>query len=209
MPHELLGYLDPFFLIKTAGYAGLAFIVFAECGLFFGFFFPGDSLLFTAGLLASQGYLNLGIVIAIAVLGNILGNAVGYSFGLRVGRRLFQRDDTLFFKKKYVYQAETFYNRYGAKTIVIACFVPIVRTFAPIVAGVGKMTYKTFAFYNVIGALIWGVGMPILGYALGNIIPAESIDKYLLPIIGVIIILSILPAVGHYRRERKLDSIGE
>ncbi|MDA1334699.1 MAG: VTT domain-containing protein [bacterium] len=197
--HELFGYLDPTFLISTVGYLGFAGIIFAECGLFFGFFLPGDSLLFTAGFLASQDVVNIWAIVGIAVTGNVAGNAVGYAFGYRVGRRIFQREDSLLFKKKYLLEAEKFYNKHGAKTIVLACFMPIIRTFAPIVAGVGNMKYSTFFTYNVIGALLWGAGVPAIGYWLGSTIP--GVDKYLLPIIAVIIVLSILPGVYHFLKE--------
>ena len=185
--------LDLLVFIETIGYLGIFLIIFAESGLFFGFFLPGDSLLFTAGLLASQGYFSVLLLVLLAVLGAIGGDQIGYLFGKKVGPRIFVRDDSLFFKKKYVADAEIFYQKYGKKTIILARFVPIVRTFVPIIAGVGKMHYKTFVSYNIIGGVLWGAGITLLGYFLGQKIP--NIDTYLLPIILLIIIISILPGV--------------
>lgn len=191
--------LDPTFLITTAGYVGLFFIVFAESGLFVGFFLPGDSLLFTAGFLASQGFINIWVTIVLSFTAAIVGDSVGYAFGYRVGPRLFRREDSILFHKDHILRAEHFYEKHGPKTIVLARFMPIVRTFAPIVAGIGKMKYSTFLFYNVFGAVLWGIGVPLLGYWLGNLIP--DIDRYLIPIILVIIVLSVLPGVYHFIKE--------
>jgi membrane-associated protein len=161
--------------------------------LFFGFFLPGDSLLFTAGLLASQGYFDIIILILLTTLGAILGDQIGYLFGKKVGQKIFTHDESFFFKKKYISDAETFYQKYGKKTIVLARFVPIVRTFVPILAGVGNMHYQTFVSYNIVGGVLWGLGIPLLGYFLGQKIP--NADVYLLPIILLIIIVSILPGI--------------
>ncbi|MEK7643437.1 MAG: VTT domain-containing protein [Patescibacteria group bacterium] len=191
--------LDPETLIRTAGYVGLFFIVFAESGLLIGFFLPGDSLLFTAGFLASQGYLHIGYLIPLTLVAAILGDNVGYAFGYRIGPRLFKREDSLLFHKDHLKRAERFYEKHGPKTIILARFMPIIRTFAPVIAGVGKMKYPTFLFYNVIGGVLWGVGMPVLGYFLGSMIP--GIDKYLLPIILAIVVISVLPAVWHVGQE--------
>ncbi|MFA5936796.1 MAG: VTT domain-containing protein [Candidatus Paceibacterota bacterium] len=180
-------------LIKTIGYFGVFFVIFAESGLFFGFFLPGDSLLFTAGLLASQGYFSIVVLISLTILGAIGGDQVGYLFGKKVGPKIFTRDDSFYFKKKYITDAEIFYQKHGKKTIILARFVPIVRTFVPILAGVGNMHYKTFVSYNIIGGVLWGLGIPLLGYFLGESIP--NIDKYLLPIIILIVFLSILPTI--------------
>jgi membrane-associated protein len=130
----------------------------------------------------------------------VAGDQVGYAFGNRVGPALFRREDSRFFKKEYVEKAQSYFERYGAKTIVLARFVPIVRTFAPIVAGVGSMSYRTFVTYNVIGGLLWGVGITSLGFALGN---AIDIDRYLLPVIAGIVLLSVLPVLIEIRRERR------
>lgn len=187
-------------LITAIGHLGVFGIIFAESGLFFGFFLPGDSLLFTAGLLASEGYLSIGLLILGSVVAAIAGDSVGYAFGARVGPKIFSRDDSLLFHKKHVERTKKFYEKYGAKTIVIARFVPIVRTFAPILAGVGQMKYRTFITYNVIGGALWAIGIPLLGYTLGRAIP--DIDRYLIPIVLVIIFLSVLPPIVEIWRER-------
>ena len=189
----MTNFLDPHFLINTFGLAGVIAIIFAESGLFFGFFFPGDSLLFTAGLLASQGFLNPVILFFGVVLAAILGDNVGYAFGRKVGPALFTKEDSFFFSKKYLEQAHIFYERHGNKTIILARFMPIVRTFAPIVAGVGNMNYKNFFTYNCVGGISWSVLLLGLGWTLGKII--HGIDKYLLPIIIVIIIVFL---AGNY-----------
>ncbi len=187
--------------IKTIGYVGLFGIVFAETGLFLGFFFPGDSLLFVAGVLAAQGFFSLPILLVVLFVAAFTGNMVGYWFGAFVGPKIFSREDSLFFRKSHVLKAQAFYDRYGAKTIVLARFLPIVRTFAPIVAGVAKMHYGTFALFNFIGALLWSVGLTTLAYYLGSLV--EDIDRYLLPIVIFIIGASILPGVFEYWRSRK------
>jgi membrane-associated protein len=187
--------------IKTIGYVGLFGIVFAETGLFLGFFFPGDSLLFVAGVLAAQGFFSLPILLIILFIAAFTGNMVGYWFGAFVGPKIFSREDSLFFRKSHILKAQAFYERYGAKTIVLARFIPIVRTFAPIVAGVAKMHYGTFALFNFIGALLWSVGLTTAAYYLGGLI--EDIDRYLLPIVIFIIGASVLPGVFEYWRSRK------
>lgn len=184
-------FLDPIHLIQIAGYFGLFCIVFAESGLFFGFFLPGDSLLFTAGLLASQDLLYLPILLAIIPVAAITGDSVGYAFGKWVGPRLFYKEDSLFFSKHHINRAEQFYEKYGPRAIILARFIPVVRTFVPIVAGIGRMNYKLFLTYNIIGGLLWGVGVVLLGYFLGTVFPAS--EKYLTPIIVVIILVSFLP----------------
>ncbi len=187
-------------IIKALGLIGVLIIVFAESGLFFGFFFPGDSLLFTAGLLASQHLINLEILVTGAFICAVLGDSVGYWFGKKVGPKIFTKEDSIFFHKKHVERAQNFYNKYGNKTIFLARFVPIVRTFAPIVAGVGQMKYKNFLTYNILGGFVWAFGMVLGGYVLGEAIP--NIDKYILPIILLIILLSLLPIVIETYREK-------
>lgn len=187
--------------IKTVGYIGLFAIVFAETGLFLGFFFPGDSLLFVAGVLAAQGFFSLPLLVIILFVAAFTGNMVGYWFGAYVGPKIFSREDSLLFRKSHILKAQAFYERYGGKTIVLARFVPIVRTFAPIVAGVARMHYGTFAFFNFIGALLWTVGITTAAYYLGSLI--EDIDRYLLPIILLIIFLSVLPGVFEYWRDHR------
>ena len=192
--------LDTVVLVKTAGYVGMFFIIFAESGLFLGFFLPGDSLLFTAGFLSSQGYLHIIPLIILTFSAAILGDNFGYAFGKKVGPQIFTKKDSLLFKKDYLIHAKEFYDKYGAKTIVLARFVPIVRTFAPILAGVANMKYKEFIFYNFIGALMWGLAIPLLGYTLGSTVP--NVDQYLVPIILLIIVTSFIPPVWHFIKER-------
>ncbi len=187
--------LNPLFLVQTLGLLGVLIIIFAESGLFFGFFFPGDSLLFTAGFLASQGYISLGWLVLGGIVAAILGDNVGYWFGSKVGPKIFSREDSWFFHKKHVLRTQDFYHHHGKKTIILARFVPIVRTFAPILAGVGEMNYRTFFIYNLIGGVLWGGGMPLLGFILGATIP--GVDHYLLPIVLIIIFISFLPALYH------------
>lgn len=182
-------------LIRTVGYIGLFAIIFTESGLFFGFFLPGDSLLFTAGFLASQDFLSLPVLIIGCVIAAISGDTVGYTFGRHVGRKLFERPDSRFFKRQHLLAAEAYYEKHGAKTIVLARFIPVIRTFAPIVAGVSSMRYRRFIMFNVVGGLLWGAGLPLAGYVLGSTIP--DVDRYLLPIIAVIIVVSVLPALSH------------
>jgi membrane-associated protein len=188
-------------LIETVGTIGLFAIVFAESGLLIGFFLPGDSLLFTAGLLASQGKLNLPLILVGCFVAAVAGDQVGYAFGRRVGPSLFRRPDSRLFKHENVEKAQSYFERYGVKTIVLARFVPIVRTFAPIVAGVGNMEYRTFVRFNVLGGLLWAVGVTLLGYVLGDTVP--DIDKYLLPVIVVIVLLSVLPVALELRKARR------
>jgi membrane-associated protein len=196
-------------LIITVGYVGLFAIIFAESGLLIGFFLPGDSLLFTAGFLASQQVdgkpiLSLPILLIVCFTAAVLGDSVGYTFGRRVGRRLFQREDSLLFHKKHIVRAQQFYEKHGPKTIVLARFIPIVRTFAPIVAGIGEMEYRKFVTYNIVGGVLWAIGVTVAGYFLGTQIDPEAIDKYLLPIIFLIIFVSVLPAVIHVLRDAEM-----
>ncbi len=195
MGFELTGF------IKAAGYLGMFAIIFAESGLFVGFFLPGDSLLFTAGFLASQGYLNIVPLSLFVFAAAVLGDNFGYAFGRKVGPALFNKEDSVLFHKDHLVKANDFYAKHGPKTIVIARFLPIVRTFAPILAGVGKMEYRTFFFYNVLGGAIWALGLSWLGFFLGKTVP--DIDKYLLPIIIVIVVVSVLPTAVHIIKNRE------
>jgi membrane-associated protein len=188
-------------LIQLVGYTGLTAVVFAETGLFLGFFLPGDSLLFIAGFLAAQGVFNIFFLIGLLWTAAILGNIVGYEFGRRVGPKLFYKDDSLLFKKAHALKAQAFYEKYGAKTLFLARFMPIVRTFAPIVAGVAKMDFKAFLFYSVTGATAWVVGLTVLGYYLGAL---TFVREHLEAMILFIIFLSILPGIISYLKERKL-----
>jgi membrane-associated protein len=191
--------------LQTIGLIGLFAIVFAESGLFFGFFLPGDSLLFTAGLLSSQGHLApLPVILVGCFVAAVAGDQVGYLFGARVGPSLFRRPDSRVFKQEYVEKARAFFERHGSKTIVLARFVPIVRTFAPILAGVGEMQYRTFVTFNLLGGLLWAVGVTTLGYVLGETAP--WVEDYLLLVIAVIILLSLLPVAIEVLRSRRSTS---
>jgi membrane-associated protein len=198
--------LSPNHLIETFGTIGVLAVVFAESGLLIGFFLPGDSLLFTAGLLASQGKLNLGVIVVGCCVMAAAGGQVGYQIGARVGPALFRREDSRFFKHEYVDQAQGYFDRYGSRTIVLARFVPIVRTFAPVVAGITKMRWRTFAAYNVIGSVVWAGGVTIAGNILGDTVP--DIDKYLLPIIVLIIVVSTIPVGLEVLRARRAARSG-
>ncbi len=189
-------------LVQWAGYVGLTGIIFAETGLLVGFFLPGDSLLVTAGLLASQpGFgLNvylLGLILSIAA---IVGDSVGYAIGRATGPRIFTRENSLLFNRKHLQRAHAFYERHGGKTIILARFMPIVRTFAPVVAGVAEMEYRSFVAFNVIGGLLWVWSMLFVGYFLGRWVP--GIDKHIESVILVVIFLSILPGIVGWWRER-------
>ena len=186
-----LVHLDPVAMLRAGGYVGLALLIFAESGLLLGIFFPGDSLLFAAGLLSANGFIALGPSIVVVIIAAILGDSVGYWFGAKVGDKLFAREDSRFFKKKYLARTQTFFATYGGRAVVLARFVPIVRTIAPSFAGAGSMKYRTFLSYNVIGGVAWGAGVLSLGYFLGSIIPNS--EAYILPISLVIIVISFLP----------------
>jgi len=190
-------YLDPKFLIEAVGIVGIIAIIFAESGLFFGFFFPGDSLLFTAGLLASQSLLSLPVLLVGTFIAAVIGDNVGYAFGKKVGPALFSRENSFFFNKKHIEKSREFFGKYGKKAIILARFMPIVRTFTPILAGVSSMEYRVFFAYNIVGGFIWTFGMVLLGYFLGSVIPDP--DRYILPIVLAIIVLSVLPAIRHVR----------
>jgi membrane-associated protein len=197
--------LDPRDLLESFGpwaTIGLFLIIFAETGLLIGFFLPGDSLLFTAGILASQGNLNIVVIALGCFLAAVIGDQVGYTIGHRAGPTLFRRPDSRIFKQKYVDRTKEFFEKHGPKTILLARFVPIVRTFAPVLAGVGEMNRRTFTTYNVVGGFVWGVGVTVAGYILGEAIGSD-IDKYLLPIIALIIVLSILPPAIEMLKERR------
>ena len=194
--------LDPLTLIKTLGLLGVVLIIFAESGLFFGFFLPGDSLLFTAGILASKGYLPISALLVFCLIAAVLGDNVGYNFGKKTGPLIFSREDSRFFRKSYLEKTTAFYQKHGKKTIIFARFIPIVRTFAPILAGVAAMDYKIFFRYNLIGGVIWTWGVLGLAYILGNIIP--NIERFLTPIIIIILALSFIPAIIEFFKRKKI-----
>ena len=185
----------------------LVAIIFAESGLLIGFFLPGDSLLFTAGFLVHSSVLQFDIhlLVILVFLAAVLGDSVGYLFGRRVGRKIFNRPNSLLFRQENIQKAEEFYDRHGSATIVLARFVPVIRTFAPIVAGVGNMTYRSFVLFNVIGALLWAAGVTYAGYYVGSVLERFGIevDTILLPIIALIVIVSVIPPAIHVLKDKK------
>ena len=191
-------------LVRWGGYVVLAAIVFAETGLLVGFFLPGDSLLITAGLVAATGALDIWWLNVLLVAAAVAGDSVGYAIGARVGPRLFTREKSWLFNPRHIVRTREFYERHGAKTIVIARFVPIIRTFAPVVAGVGQMSYRRFLFYNVAGGLGWVLSMTWAGYLLGNVVP--NIDRHIHIVVIVVIVLSVIPIAVEIVRERRRQS---
>jgi len=188
-------------IIETGGILLVAAMIFAESGLLIGFFLPGDTLLFGAGLYASQGRISLWWLIIAVIIAAVVGDNVGYSIGRRTGHRIFNKKDSLLFKTEYLEQAETFYQKHGGKTIILARFTPIVRTFAPVVAGVGKMSRSRFFSFNIVGATLWGAGMPLLGYYVGSKIP--HLDQYIELVMFGVVILGLLLALAHVFKEKR------
>lgn len=189
--------LDPTALIQWGGVVGIAAIIFVETGLFFGFFLPGDSLLITAGILASTGYLDVRFLIALSIAGAVAGDQINYTIGRRLGPRLVRRNERF---QSYLERAEKFYEDHGSKTVTIARFVPVIRTFAPAVAGAARMKYPRFVAYNIAGGVLWVLTTTLLGYVLGTTIP--GIDNYLLAVIAVVVGLSLVPVVLEWRKLR-------
>ena len=187
-------------LVRIVGQFGIPLIIFAETGLLLGFFLPGDSLLITAGLFAARGDLDLPLLLVTLIPAAILGNATGYAIGKRTGRALYSRPDSLLFRREHLRVTHEYYERHGGKTIIIAQFAPILRTFAPVVAGVAQMGYRRFATYNVVGAILWITSMTLGGYLLGSMIP--DIDKRIDLIVMVVIAVSLLPALVAWLRSR-------
>lgn len=217
--HQLRDVLNPKIIIETLlakggvfVYFGLIFIVFAETGLAVGFFLPGDSLLVVAGLFAAAGKLNLAILLSTLFVAAVVGDAVGYLTGARLGPRLFSRQKSLLFRPSHLQKAHSFYEKYGGKTIIIARFVPIVRTFAPIVAGAANMPYRRFVVFNVVGGFLWVFSMILAGYFLGNILKTQfgiDLEEHIEWVIIIVVALSLLPAVIEYlksRREKTRDA---
>lgn len=198
--------LDLVNIITTAGFIAVILVIYAESGLLIGFFLPGDSLLFTSGILVHSGIFNINIHLFVLLLfiAAVAGDSTGYWFGRKTGPKIFKKPDAKIFKQSHIQKAQDFYEKYGAKTIIIARFVPIVRTFAPIVAGVGKMEYKKFFTYNVIGGLFWVALVTYAGFYLGALFEklGLDIDQVLLPIILLIIFISVLPAVYEIFKEK-------
>lgn len=182
-------------ILQNGGLIVIALILFAETGLLIGFFLPGDTLLLAAGILVASGTFSFATLLPVILISTILGNIVGYEIGHRAGPKLFKKEDSKIFKKEYLERAEQFYEKHGGKTILFARFIPIIRTFAPIVAGIGKMDKRLFNFYNVVGGVVWGVGVTLIGYYFGSKIP--NIDHYILPVILTVVLLSFLSPFLH------------
>lgn len=193
-------------LVQWAGYVGLTAIIFAETGLLVGFFLPGDSLLVTAGLLAADPTfgLNVWLLGAILTVAAVVGDTVGYNVGRATGPRIFRREDSLFFHRDHLLRAQAFYDKHGGKTIIIARFMPIVRTFAPVIAGVGRMEYRRFVLYNVVGGILWIWSMLLTGWVLARTVP--GVAKHVEKIILLVVFLSILPGIIAWWRERRSKS---
>jgi membrane-associated protein len=191
---------DVEFLVRTGGLVALIVIVFVETGLLVGFFLPGDSLLVTAGIFAARGDFDMVVLNTTLSLAAIAGDSVGYGIGARTGPRIFTREDSIFFNRKHLISAKEFYDRHGGFTILMARFMPIIRTFAPVVAGVGAMQYRKFIVYNVFGGIFWVLSMTLIGYFLGTLIP--NIQKRIDVVIAIVIFLSLLPAIIKFVMER-------
>ncbi len=192
-------------LIRWGGYAVLAAIVFTETGLLVGLFLPGDSLLVTAGLLAGTGALNIWWLNVLLMGAAIVGDSVGYAIGFRTGPRIFTREESLLFSRRHLVRTRDFYERYGGKTIVLARFIPIFRTFAPVVAGVGQMAYRRFLFFNVFGGIGWVASLTWAGYLLGQTIP--NVEQHVHVIVIIVVVLSVVPIgleVIKARRKRRV-----
>src|SRR5262245_14780455 len=185
-------------IIRWGGVVMLIAIIFAETGLMVGFFLPGDSLLVTAGVFAAAGHLDIWMLLATLTAAAVVGDQVGYYIGYRTGPRIFRREDSLLFKRAHLLRAKQFYERHGGKTIILARFMPIVRTFAPVVAGVGEMEYRRFVGFNVVGGFLWVWSMCLLGYSLGHAVP--DIDRHIHLVIAVVLFLSILPGIVEFWR---------
>jgi membrane-associated protein len=191
-------------IVQLGGTFMICAIVFVETGLFVGFFLPGDSLLVTAGVFAAMGHLNIGWLLVLASLCAVAGDQVGYWIGQRAGQALYRREDSFFFRRQHLQRARDFYEKYGAKTIVLARFVPIVRTFAPPVAGAARMNYRRFFTFNVLGGILWVWSMLLTGYLLSSAIP--NVDKHIHIVIAVVVLVSILPGVVEVLRSRRRKS---
>lgn len=202
-------FIDPEKLLKEGGFYVVLFVIFAETGLFFGFFLPGDYLLFLAGLFVATGALDVNIYVLILglIIAAISGNFTGYWFGKKTGPLLYKRKDTFFFKKRYLIAAEKYYRKQGAFALIMGRFVPIVRTFAPIVAGVVKLDVRKFAFYNIVGAILWISSLTLLGYFLGKRF-AQQIEEYLVYIIIGFILITTIPLVITFVK-KKVNKSGE
>jgi membrane-associated protein len=188
-------------LVRWGGYVVLVAIVFTETGLLIGCFLPGDSLLITAGLVAAAGGLDIWLLNGLLIVAAVVGDSVGYAIGYRTGPRIFRRDDSRWFSRKHLQRTREFYERHGGKTIVLARFIPILRTFAPVVAGVGQMEYRRFLAYNVFGGIGWVVSMTWTGYLLGRAIP--DINRHIHIVVAVVVILSVIPIGVEWWKARR------
>lgn len=192
--------------IEWVGYGGIFGVVFAESGLFFGFFLPGDSLLLTAGLLASRNSLNILILIPLIFTAAVLGDNVGYWFGNKVGPPIFSRENSRFFRRRNLLKAKEFYDRYGSVTITAARFMPFIRTFAPIVAGAVSMDYRRFFFFNLLGGVLWGIGVTVIGYLIGYFFGSvPGLDRYFTLLVLAVIFISALPTLLHVWQEHRQE----
>ncbi|MGI9167378.1 MAG: DedA family protein [Pyrinomonadaceae bacterium] len=220
--HQIRELLNPKVIIETLlvrggvfVYVGLIFIIFAETGLAVGFFFPGDSLLVVAGLFAAAGKLNVFVLLSTLFVAAVVGDAVGYYTGLKAGPRIFSRQKSLLFKPSHLQKAHAFYEKYGGKTIIIARFVPIVRTFAPIVAGAAEMPYRRFFMFNVVGGFLWVTSMILAGYFLGGVVERAfgiKLDDHIEKVVIVVVLLSLLPPFIEWlkaRREKRIKAEAE
>jgi membrane-associated protein len=203
-------HLDVTQLIQSGGLIAIALIIFLESGLMIGFLFPGDTLLLSAGVFAAQGQFSVEVAIAVIAVAAILGDNTGYTLGRVMGKRLFRKKDGIVFRQEYVERAEKFYEKHGAKTMLITHFIPIVRSFAPLVAGVGKMSRIKFFMYDLVGVIVWSVLVTLLGYWFGSKIP--NIDHYIMPVVGLAVLVSFGPVVWHVlgdktARERLFSSM--
>ncbi len=190
-------------IIHTFGLLGIGAIIIAETGLLLGFFLPGDTLLLFSGFFASQGLLPIEWLLFVIITSAIIGDNIGYSIGRRTGHRIFKKEDGFLFHKDHLIKAEKFYEAHGGKTIILARFLPVIRTFAPLVAGIGKMDRRRFMFYNVFGALIWGLSLTLLGYYAGSFIEPEVIERSILPVILIATILTFGPGIIHALRDEE------
>lgn len=189
-------------ILQSGGLLLVGLIIFAECGLLIGFFLPGDTLLFAAGFFAGQGKLPLGLLLATTIITSIVGYQTGYFIGEKAGPRVFNKKDGIWLRKEYADRTNAFMEKYGPVTILLARFIPVVRTFVSVIAGVGKMDKRTFLIYNILGGILWAGGVTLLGFWLGDVIP--DIDKYLLPIVGLAILATFGASIFHIIRDEKI-----
>ncbi len=189
------------YIIKTFGYIGVGGIVFAESGLLLGFILPGDSLIFLAGLLASQGMFNIVILVLVIFVMAVAGDNVGYFIGKKLGRKVFEEKNSFIFNQDNLHKTEAFFERHGKSTFLMQRFIPIIRAFAPLLGGVGGMDYRAFFIFDLIGCALWSVGVTVLGYFLGAVVP--NIDNYLLPLVLVIVVLSLIPTIITYKNQKR------